>query len=260
MNITRDSTTYIDRITAHWYRTINTARCGGATAIQLQCLESLSSEFGAHSGMMLRDECFWTTAVDKDGDVLLTFPESFFLLDGSVTSGSPTQQIQIDYMGVLTSLDLVTKHITVYNPRGQKEDAEFKNYEPLWVLYSSEFKRFTQPSMLFQYSPRIGDKGGYNLTLQNGGNSYEPCLIGPITAKAKDFSCDFEVLSETVIRYEGELYSYSFVARDPVTDAAVYSLQWLSVAKVAGLRLVKYFTGRPLQARPGKTHFIHAVL
>lgn len=137
--------TYLDRLAQHWANSIKIAELGGANATQLAALADLSeSEFGYRSDMRLKEGCFWSTKVDKDGDVVLSFIEPYTQTDAGSLPGRRVN-VYVDHFAMVTVKDLDTGEQTVYDPYA--EALGWGGTMMVWVLEDKLLKPLTEPSI-----------------------------------------------------------------------------------------------------------------
>lgn len=229
---------YLKELAAHWNRSIDLARLGGANSIQLDAMRSLAeSEFGYASNMRLRMDCFWSTKVDKDGDVVLIFSEPWFLGDDGVTKYGERVNVYIDHLGVLTVKNLMTDEVSIYDPN--EERSSWEAGSPfVWAFDDRFFKPFTEPSITVEQ----GQEYESELYLQIAETG--ECL-GPYIGSYKS-SDKFELVQaidyyngplEGLARIGGRLHFFTLVYEDEISRDRIFSLRQLTVWQSAKGRL-----------------------
>lgn len=167
---------YTQLIDAHWRASVRRAKADGANEKQLRCLQSLARfEFGARSGLRLREDCLWDTKVDRDGDVVLTFinPTGFFAaVVGANAPGGHRVRVAIDHEAVITISDIDTGRVEVCNPYDAGPT------EPLWTLSAQLLRPFTEPNIIVQAL-----YGALAVYVKDVDCVFSPVLLGPVEAE-----------------------------------------------------------------------------
>ena len=230
---------YLERLEQHWADSIEFAKRAGATALQLEAMDCLAEmEFGYRSGLRLRYDCFWKTSVDKDGDVLLLFIGPWYQDEAGETQMGDRVCVYIDHYGVLTTKNLTTDEVVVYDPNGE-EHRQWLAKNPaatkVWVLDNRMFRSFTEPSIKL-----FGNRStGYFILVTETGECFSPFLLSknfidrnkltdePTVVRLRSISY-YDGPLAGFARVNGELQYFDTVHEDDVSGERVYVLHELS--------------------------------
>lgn len=200
---------YLDDIKQHWAISVQLACLQNANDLQLQCMRDLAeSEFGYASNMCLRRECFWSTRVDKDGDVVLSFLEP-----------GARVNVYIDHLAIITTKDLNSGETVVYDPSA--ELAKWPGSKMIWVLDNRLLKPFTKPSLRVDPVQRTCEITERRLVLSPFYFTERYTSEPEVTQIA---ICD----SERYARLNGELHWFEVMHTDEVSRERVLVLCELS--------------------------------
>jgi hypothetical protein len=170
-------TSYIQQVDQHWTKCVQIAKSSGANKIQLDCLVDLAeTEFKYDSGMRLSEHCFWSTKVDRDGDVVLSFIQPHELIDGLSVHGARVN-VCIDFAGIISTKNLDTERTIIYDPYIKLNSVP--DHPPVWALEHQMLTPFTVPSATFGFDPL----GNRYCIIQETGKVLWPFLYGENAAE-----------------------------------------------------------------------------